>query len=129
MRNLTIWGAVAVLAVLVATVAVFGLAGSAQADNTCAEPGSVTVGGEIVGGAGTGIVDNTYDVSWTGGNCGPDFDSWTVVLSLCDEVSGGACKHQLHNESLNPQYRLRQTSGGARLSLALFHWSPQSTRR
>ena len=92
MRNLTIWGAVAVLAVLVATVAVFGSTDSAQAGPaTCSEPTGVGISAETFT-SGAGITDNTYDVDWGDpGDC-DTIDFYTVVLTVCSVSGGAACK-------------------------------------
>ena len=89
MRNLTIWGAVAVLAVLVATVAVFGSTDSAQA-STCTVPTVIVVSDEQNTGGG-GLADNTYDVDWVAPGCGQE-DLFTVVLEICEAVTLRACK-------------------------------------
>lgn len=92
MRNPKILGAVAVLVVLVATVAVFGSTNSAQAGLApCVAPTGVTIEDESST-AGGGIADNTYKVTWAhAGGCGEEIDHYTVVLTVCPS-SGGACK-------------------------------------
>lgn len=86
MRNLTIFGAVVVLAVLVATVAVFG-SGLAQADLEDDDLAPIVANGAT---GGAGFADNKLVITWSNPTVLAT-DGFSVVITICKPDSG-RCK-------------------------------------